>query len=53
MWRSWERAYVAKRVHEETYGAEMSIACVGDNMEIPEMMDLCWVNDSVEDKEDN
>ena len=40
MWRSWERAYVAKRVHEETYGAEMSIACVGDNMEIPEMMDL-------------
>ena len=31
---------MAKRVHEETYGAEMSIACVG-------------VNDSVEDKEDN
>ena len=44
---------MAKRVHEQTYGAEMSIACVGDNLEIPEMVDLCWINDSVENKEGN
>lgn len=44
---------MAKRVHEQTYGAEMSTACVGDNVEIPEMMDVCWIDDSVGDKEDN
>ena len=31
----------------------MSTACVGDNVEIPEMMDVCWIDDSVGDKEDN
>lgn len=44
---------MVKRVHEQTYGAEMSSACVGDNVEIPEMMDVCWIDDSVGDKEDN
>lgn len=40
--------------HEQKYGAEMSMACVGDHEEIPERNEwpVC-IDDAMEDREDN
>lgn len=48
------RGICGREQHEQKYGAEMSVACVGDHEETPERNEeSVWFDDWVEDKEDN